>query len=70
MAIETDCTDNPICPHCGYEHHDHFEWSRKFDSGAEHDCDACGATFHALREVTITWDTRATVDGGGGGVEP
>ena len=52
--IDHEFTDNIVCPHCGHEFMDCFEFS---DTGA-YECYECGEKFEYEREVTITYSTR------------
>jgi DNA-directed RNA polymerase subunit RPC12/RpoP len=52
--FEHELTDEVVCPHCGYEHQDSFEFS---DYG-ESECGDCGETFWHEREITYTYATR------------
>lgn len=64
--IDTECTANIICPHCGYEDHDSWEvsiGSGNWDEGeGETDCPSCGATFFVERRVSIDYTTRKLSD--------
>jgi hypothetical protein len=50
---------NPVCPHCGYEHDDAWEWN--FGDGMEGsidiECSHCDSLFHVIREVEVTYST-------------
>ncbi len=54
LSIDTEGTDKPICPYCGYVHRDAYEWRHDED---DVDCDSCGATFEYAREVEVTYST-------------
>lgn len=51
--IDHKFTDEIVCPYCGYEYGDSWE----FDDDVELDCDECGKTFDATREFEITYST-------------
>lgn len=51
---ETCYTDKPICPICGAEQEDDFE----FSDIEEHCCDDCGALLEICRDIEITYNTR------------
>ncbi|QHW35725.1 hypothetical protein GZH47_33065 (plasmid) [Paenibacillus rhizovicinus] len=51
---DTEDTEHAVCPHCGHEDHDCFEWS---GDDAEHDCGHCSLPFSYTREVTISYTT-------------
>lgn len=54
--IDTDGTDNIICPHCGYEDHDSWEageGAEEFDEW----CDRCGKKMHVTRHFTISYSS-------------
>ena len=56
---ETQYSDDPICPYCGYKQRD--AWEIKFGPGSEGetevDCGECGKTFICSRSVTVTYCT-------------
>lgn len=52
-------TDEPVCPHCGKEQHDAWEWGD--DETGQTDCDACGREFSYTRNVSIYWTTRKDI---------
>jgi hypothetical protein len=47
-------TDNAVCPHCGYEDIDCFEWSANED---EQECRRCSLKFKYSREIVVTYTT-------------
>ena len=49
---DTDCTDDVICPWCGYKHGDSWE----FEEG-EQECSDCGRQFELTRSVEISYST-------------
>lgn len=59
MTLDTDHTHNAICPHCGYEHRD--SWEFNFGPGLEGDgdvdCHSCSEPFMCSRHVAITYST-------------
>lgn len=50
--IDTDHTDNLVCPHCGYVDKDSWEMP---DSSEDTKCPECGKPFGYNRECTITY---------------
>ena len=54
--IDTEWTDAPVCPHCGHEHRDWWEWLD--DEDGEHDCDNCGRVFRWSQYIRIKFSTR------------
>lgn len=54
LDINHDYTDFPVCPHCGYAEHDH--WELRGEDG-ETDCNACGKPFLWARHTRITYST-------------
>ena len=58
---ETSYTPWPVCPHCGHENRDAWEWSLSDGYGegdGQHDCDACDAPMFVSRQYSITYCTR------------
>lgn len=47
-----------ICPHCGHEHGDAWEWC-KSGTPQEVRCDACGQAFSAWAEYEVQYVTSA-----------
>src|ERR1035437_6197215 len=58
--IATAYEREPVCPHCGHEHRDAWEWD--FGTGMEgeatFECDHCEKEFVCSREVEVTYSTR------------
>lgn len=50
---DTQGTDEIVCPHCGHEHRDSFE----FDDSGITECEACEKPFTYNREISITYST-------------
>lgn len=46
-----------ICPHCGYEHGDCWEWVK--DRPRNTKCDGCGQTFSVYAEYDVVYITSA-----------
>ena len=57
--IETDFTQELVCPYCGYEDTDSWEYDQNTFDGVLGDieCGECGKTFHAQRNGEITYST-------------
>jgi len=61
MTHETTLQDSPVCPHCGHEHRDAYEWD--FGPLLEgritgRECDSCGEVFDCARVVTVEYTTK------------
>lgn len=54
MEIEHEYTDDIVCPWCGYEYGDCWEWT---DHDDEIKCDECGKEFCYNKDVTVTYST-------------
>ena len=61
MTHETTLQDSPVCPHCGHEHRDAYEW----DFGplldgriTGRECDSCGEAFDCDLVVTVEYTTK------------
>jgi hypothetical protein len=59
--INTKLQSRPVCPKCGYEHDDAFEWN--FGPGLDGTsegryCYRCEAKFDCERVVTVDYTTR------------
>ena len=56
--IDTDLTDNIICPWCGYMYTDGDDFfTESYDSEVETDCQCCEKTFFAFRHVSVDYST-------------
>lgn len=52
--IDHEFTDEIVCPHCGKEMMDSWEWSEY----GEEDCGDCGKRFSYERIVTVDYSTQ------------
>jgi hypothetical protein len=57
MDIDTDLTENCICPYCGYEDTDSWELSGDDGETNETTCGSCGEDFEYSRNITITFSS-------------
>lgn len=59
--IETEHTDNIVCPYCGHKDRDSWEvdLGPGLEGTGEVDCDSCDRTFVVTRNVTVTYTTKA-----------
>ena len=58
---DTDCTDEVVCPYCGYEHSDSWEYSMKHDGDeTEIECNDCNKKFIANLNVEYSYSTSKT----------
>ena len=60
MSYDTKLQPFPVCPACGHEHRDAWEWNfgGLLDGETEHDCDNCGNPMFCESIVTIEYTTR------------
>jgi hypothetical protein len=55
---EHRCTDVPVCPHCGHEHHDWGDWYvGSSQECVDVDCESCEKGFVACMQVNPTFNT-------------
>ena len=52
---DTSYLHNPVCPYCGHEHQDAWEW--RSDS-SEVNCGNCDTEFHYERIITVEYTTK------------
>ena len=52
--IKHTYTNNAICPHCGYEHVDSWE----FEDSTTTECHSCEKPFHCYRYTDVTYNTK------------
>ena len=58
MTYETEDTENPVCPYCGYVETD--AWEIDFGHGdAEVSCSSCGKDYLCSTTVVVTYTTTA-----------
>ena len=55
--FDTEYTDEAICPWCGYEHKDSWEF---LDGEAE--CESCSRPFSVSKYVSVTYSTNRIVE--------
>ncbi len=56
--IDHEYTDNIVCPHCGYQFSDCYEFE---DQSGEIECYKCEGDFHYEREISVTYTTTKIV---------
>lgn len=54
MKIEHQYTDEVVCPWCGRESGDCWEWT---ENDGEMKCDECGKEFSYEKDITVTYST-------------
>ena len=52
--IDTDYTDEIVCPYCGHKNHDSWEYN---DNGGKTECVECGEIFDLVVDIDITYCT-------------
>ena len=57
-SVDHECTDDIICPKCGYELGDSWEC----DDDGEQECEECGAIYEYYRNVTVDYTTNLKED--------
>ncbi len=62
--IECSGTDEVVCPYCGHEHSDSWEWFRDNGHDVDIDCATCGKTFRASPDYSVTYFTYQLTDEG------
>ena len=61
--IDHDMTHEAVCPHCGYEHGDSWEFGGQSGRDVGHvDCMDCGKPFSWSREYEVTYTTRKVAE--------
>ena len=55
--IDTEATNNPVCPHCGREELDAWELDFQGDDMIEHECGRCGELYMIRRSVSVCYFT-------------
>lgn len=57
--LETSYTNEMICPYCGYENRDSFEYD---DEEGDRECERCEREFEYSRAIEITYSTGLKAD--------
>jgi predicted RNA-binding Zn-ribbon protein involved in translation (DUF1610 family) len=59
--MDTELTDKPICPHCGFEEPDAWEMDFGFgvEGEGEFECGKCGKPYICTKSVVISYTTKA-----------
>lgn len=55
--MDTDMTDQPVCPHCGYVERDAWEidFGPGMDGDTVHTCARCGEDYDLYRTVFVNY---------------
>lgn len=56
-AMEHEWTEEIVCPYCGDEDPDSWEWNGGEEGDGHTDCKSCGREFYVQRHVLITYST-------------
>jgi uncharacterized Zn-finger protein len=59
--LKHECTDEIVCPYCGYEFEDSYEFGNEEDLGLI-ECD-CGEEFYATMSIEVTYSTKEVIKG-------
>lgn len=54
--IHCECTDEIVCPHCGYEFNGSWEYDD--DDGELIECQNCDESFELSVDVSVTYTSR------------
>jgi hypothetical protein len=59
LEIETDYTDDPVCPHCGHAEKDAWEidFGPGLDGTTELECSACRRDYFCERNCQVTYSS-------------
>jgi hypothetical protein len=56
--VEHDYTDEIVCPYCGYEFSESYEFGDGFDEDLDIiDCGECEESFYASRSIMVNYST-------------
>lgn len=53
-------TEEPVCPHCGKEQSDSWEWGD--DETGQVECESCGREFAYTLRISYSWTTRKDLE--------
>lgn len=57
IRINHECTDEIVCPFCGYTYSDSWEFGDEHEDIGLMSCEQCGKDFYATRHTSITYYT-------------
>lgn len=57
IRINHECTDEIVCPFCGYTYSDSWEFGDEHEDIGLISCDQCNKDFYANRYTSITYST-------------
>lgn len=55
--IKNSYTSEPVCPYCGHEVRDAWEFSLSDGESTEYECGSCDQTFDITRHITVDYST-------------
>ena len=55
--IDSWCTDEVVCPHCGFEYSDSWEFHLNNDNQQEIECCECQKSFYMIPEFSVHYST-------------
>lgn len=55
--IDSEYTDEIVCPYCGYEFSDSFECNISEDEENIIECEECGKEFYAIKNISISYSS-------------
>lgn len=57
---ECNLTHEAVCPYCGHEHGDSWEWggTERGETDGEAECDSCEREFFWSRDVSVTYSSQ------------
>ncbi len=59
--IDHEITSEIVCPYCGYEEGDSWEWQHFLELGeCSGECGECGKEFYITMDVDVTYSTYKT----------
>jgi len=65
MTIDHEYTRNIVCPYCGHEDEDSWEYNMRDGDEEEIICDVCWGIFRATCDVSVTYSTERKESGWG-----
>lgn len=58
VKINYEGTPEITCPHCGVQIQDSWEITQEGENLGLMECDGCGKSFYAFRNITVTYSTK------------
>lgn len=56
-TVDHSYTTEIVCPYCGYESEDSYEYFSMYKDSATIECADCGKEFEAIQDISVSYST-------------